>query len=47
MPIELMSLLGGGLAGFVFRYLAQKAQDQKNCLNELYWVINKQQKIKT
>lgn len=29
MPIELMSLLGGGLAGFVFRYLAQKAQDQK------------------
>lgn len=24
-----MSLLGGGLAGFVFRYLAQKAQDQK------------------
>jgi len=29
MPIELMSLLGGGLAGFVFRYLAQKSQDQK------------------
>jgi len=29
MPIELISLLGGGLTGFVFRYLAQKAQDQK------------------
>jgi hypothetical protein len=29
MPVELISLLGGGLTGFVFRYLAQKAQDQK------------------
>ena len=41
MPIELLSLLGGGLTGFVFRYLAQKAQDQKELFDRLI-VSNKQ-----
>jgi hypothetical protein len=41
MPIELISLLGGGLTGFVFRYLAQKAQDQKE-LFERALLSNKQ-----
>lgn len=41
MPIELLSLLGGGLTGFVFRYLAQKAQDQKELFDRLV-VSNKQ-----
>lgn len=29
MPTELLSLLGGGITGFLFRYWAQRAQDQK------------------
>jgi len=35
MPLELISLLGGGLAGFVFRYLAQKSQDQKELFERM------------
>jgi hypothetical protein len=27
---ELLSLVGGGAAGFLFRYMAQKSQDQKS-----------------
>ena len=30
MPTELISLLGGGVTGFLFRYWAQRAQDQKD-----------------
>lgn len=41
MPLELISLLGGGITGFIFRYLAQKAQDQKE-LFERAIAINKQ-----
>lgn len=42
MPLELISLLGGGVTGFIFRYLAQKAQDQKE-LFERAITINKQE----
>ena len=41
MPIELISMLGGGIAGFIFRYLAQKAQDQKELFERLV-ISNKQ-----
>ena len=41
MPLELISLLGGGLAGFVFRYLAQRASDQKEMFVQLL-AVNKQ-----
>ena len=41
MPLELLSLLGGGLAGFVFRYLAQRASDQKEMFVQLL-AVNKQ-----
>lgn len=41
MPLELISLLGGGITGFIFRYLAQKSQDQKE-LFERAMAINKQ-----
>jgi hypothetical protein len=29
MPIELLSMIGGSTLGFVFRYLAEKRQDEK------------------
>ena len=32
---ELISLLGGGAAGFLFRYMAQKSQDQKELFQQL------------
>lgn len=32
---ELISLLGGGAAGFLFRYMAQKSQDQKEMFQQL------------
>jgi len=41
MSIELLSLLGGGLAGFIFRYLAQKSQDQKELFDRMI-TANKQ-----
>lgn len=41
MPLELISLLGGGVTGFIFRYLAQKSQDQKE-LFERAIAANKQ-----
>ena len=41
MSMELLSLLGGGIAGFVFRYLAQKSQDQKELFDRLI-TTNKQ-----
>lgn len=41
MPTELISLLGGGITGFFFRYWAQRAQDQKE-LFERMLTINKQ-----
>ena len=41
MPLELISLLGGGITGFIFRYLAQKSQDQKE-LFERVITANKQ-----
>lgn len=41
MPLELISLLGGGVAGFVFRYLAQRASDQKEMFVQLI-AINQQ-----
>ena len=41
MPLELLSLLGGGLAGFIFRYLAQRASDQKEMFVQLL-AVNKQ-----
>jgi hypothetical protein len=38
---ELMSLVGGGLVGFLFRFLAQKSQDQKELFERLM-AANKQ-----
>ena len=38
---ELMSLIGGGIVGFIFRFIAQKAQDQKE-LFERMMAANKQ-----
>jgi hypothetical protein len=35
MPTELISLLGGGVTGFLFRYLAQRSQDQKEMFERL------------
>jgi hypothetical protein len=35
IPTELISLLGGGFTGFLFRYMAQKSQDQKDMFNQL------------
>lgn len=41
MPTELISLIGGGLVGFIFRFIAQKSQDQKE-LFERILTANKQ-----
>ena len=38
---ELMSLVGGGLVGFIFRFIAQKAQDQKEMFERMM-AANKQ-----
>lgn len=38
---ELMSLVGGGLVGFLFRFIAQKSQDQKEMFERLM-AANKQ-----
>ena len=38
---ELISLIGGGATGCLFRYMAQKAQDQKEMFNQLM-AANKQ-----
>lgn len=32
---ELISLVGGGLTGFLFKYMAQKSADQKEMFNQL------------
>jgi hypothetical protein len=32
---ELISMVGGGVTGFLFRYMAQKSQDQKEMFNQL------------
>jgi hypothetical protein len=41
MPTELISLIGGGLVGFIFRFMAQKAQDQKEMFERII-TANKQ-----
>lgn len=41
MPTELISLIGGGLVGFIFRFMAQKAQDQKEMFERII-AANKQ-----
>lgn len=40
MPLELLSMLGGSLAGFLFRYLAEKRQNDKE-LFERALTLNK------
>lgn len=35
MPMELLSLIGGSAVGFIFRFLAQKSQDQKEIFKQL------------
>lgn len=35
IPIELISMLGGGITGFVFRYLAEKRENDKQILERL------------
>jgi hypothetical protein len=35
IPTELLSMLGGGVAGFLFRFWAQKSQDQKELFQQL------------
>jgi hypothetical protein len=41
MPTELISLIGGGLVGFIFRFIAQKSQDQKELFQQMM-AANKQ-----
>jgi hypothetical protein len=41
MPTELISLIGGSLTGFIFRFMAQKSQDQKEIFERLI-TANKQ-----
>lgn len=41
---ELLSLLGGGLTGFLFRYLAEKRQDQKEIFERLLQTRQEDQK---
>lgn len=41
MPTELISMIGGGLVGFIFRFIAQKSQDQKEMFERLI-AANKQ-----
>jgi hypothetical protein len=41
MPTELISLIGGSLTGFLFRFMAQKSQDQKEIFERLI-TANKQ-----
>ena len=41
MPTELLSLLGGGVTRFLFRYWAQRAQDQKEMFERVI-AANKQ-----
>ena len=41
---ELLSLLGGGLTGFLFRYLAEKRQDQKEISERLLQTRQEDQK---
>ena len=38
---ELMSMIGGGIVGFLFRFIAQKSQDQKEMFERLM-AANKQ-----
>jgi hypothetical protein len=45
MPTELISLLGGGVTGFLFRYWAQRAQDQKDMF-KMVIEANKQTKTR-
>ena len=35
MTPEMLSLIGGGFTGFLFKYLAQRAQDQKEMFDRL------------
>jgi hypothetical protein len=35
MPLELISMLGGGITGFVFRYLAEKRENDKHLVERL------------
>ena len=35
IPTELISLVGGSATGFLFRYMAQKSQDQKELFQQL------------
>lgn len=41
MPTELISLIGGSLTGFIFKFMAQKSQDQKEIFERLI-TANKQ-----
>ena len=41
MPTELISLIGGSLTGFIFKFMAQKCQDQKEIFERLI-AANKQ-----
>jgi hypothetical protein len=43
MVPELISMLGGGLVGFIFRFMAEKRQDQKEMFNRLLQLNNVQQ----
>ena len=35
MPLELISMLGGGITGFVYRYLAEKRENDKHLVERL------------
>jgi hypothetical protein len=46
IPTELISLVGGSATGFLFRYMAQKSQDQKELFQQLMQLTSKPLKIK-
>jgi hypothetical protein len=46
IPIELLSMLGGGITGFVFRYLAEKRDNDKQLFERLIALNEQKEKAK-
>lgn len=43
--VELLSLIGGGFVGFLFRYLAEKRETEKENFNRLLSIIDKSREM--
>ena len=46
IPVELLSMLGGGITGFVFRYLAEKRDNDKQLFERLIALNEQKEKAK-